>query len=96
MFKVTFTADRLTEESIDLGASEENGYVNLDWNRFEFVAEEDEDTPAGEFETREEAEKFIEESIGYTEASGDSYYAADGAYDNEGNQWRYAGHIDEV
>lgn len=91
MVKVTFTADKYTEKSLEIGNAAESGYVNLDWNRFEIMAPEDE--AVKEFDTVEEAEKFIEESIGETEKSGDSYYAVDSPIDSEGNHWSFAGHI---
>lgn len=94
MFKVTFTADRYTDESLEDGISVENGYVNLDWNRHEIMVDGDEWVT--EFETREEAEQFIMDSIGDTDQSGDSYYACDSDRDDNGDQWNHAGHIEEV
>lgn len=93
MFKVTFTADRFTEESLAEGISSENGYVNLDWNRHEIMVDGDEWVT--EFETREEAEQFIEDSIGDTDRSGDAYYACDSEHDSNYDQWNFAGHIEE-
>lgn len=94
MFKVTFTADRYTEESLAEGISVENGYVNLNWNRHEIMVDGDE--WVNEFETREEAEQFIMDSIGDTDQSGDSYYACDSEHDSNYDQWNYAGHIEEA
>lgn len=93
MFKVTFTADRYTNESLEDGISVENGYVNLDWSRHEIMVDGDE--WVSEFDTREEAEQFIMDSIGDTEPSGDSYYGIDTDQDNNGDHWSYAGHIEE-
>lgn len=94
MFKVTVTADRFTEESLAEGISVENGYVNLDWNRYAIMA--DEDDWFEEFATREEAEAFIMDSIGDTEQSGDSYYATDTDRDSNYDLWSFAAHIEEV
>lgn len=94
MFKVTFTADRYTEESIAEGLSVEGGYINVDWNKYSIMADDDEFSK--EFDTREEAEQYIEDNIGSTEQSGDSYYAQDADTDNNGETWMFAGHIEEV
>lgn len=94
MFKVTVTADRYTEESLEDGISVENGYVNLDWNRHEIIAEDDEWFQ--EFDTREEAEQFIMDSIGDTERSGDTFYAVDAERDANYDQWNFAAHIEEI
>lgn len=94
MFKVTVTADRYTEESLEDGISVENGYVNLDWNRYEIIADNDEWFK--EFDTREEAEQFIMDSIGDTDRSGDTFYAVDSERDTNYDQWNFAAHIEEA
>lgn len=93
MVKVTFTADKYTEESLAFGNAAESGYVDLSWNRFQIMSPEDEAVTL--FDTRDEAERSIEDSIGAVERSGDSYYAVDSPMDDEGNRWSYAGHISE-
>lgn len=94
MLKVTFTAERFTEESLEDGINVESGFVNLDWNRHEIMAEGDE--WAAIFETREEAEQFIMNAIGDTEKSGDSYYGIDTDRDSNYDAWSYAAHIEEL
>lgn len=94
MHRVTFTADRYTEESLSEGIAEESGYVNVEWNKQSIMAEDDEFFK--DFDTRDEAEAYIEENLGDTEQSGDSYYATDSETDSEGDTWNFAGHIDEV
>jgi hypothetical protein len=92
--RVTFTADHYTEESIAEGSSVENGYVNVEWNKHSIMEEGDEFFK--DFDTREEAEAYIEENIGAVEPSGDSFYAQDPEVDYEGDTWMLAGHIDVV
>jgi hypothetical protein len=93
MVKVCFTADKYTPESLELGTPAESGYVNLDWNRFQIMEPGDEWTKP--FDTIAEAKQFIEDSIGETEASNDSYYGIDSVMDSDGNTWSFAGHIDD-
>lgn len=92
--RVTFTADRYTEESIAEGMPVESGYINVDWNKHSIM--EDGDEFFKDFDTRAEAEAYIEENIGSVEPSGDSFYAQDSDVDSEGDTWNFAGHIDEV
>lgn len=94
MFKVSFSADRYTTESLEEGIAEESGFVDLDWNRHQIMPEGDEKFE--EFDTRAEAEQHIMDSIGSVEPSGDNYYAIDPDIDTNGDSWSYCGHIEEV
>lgn len=97
MFKVRFTA---TVKNFDT-EEEFNGWVSPDWSRFDLYTER-EDVKVYEFDTREEAVKFIEETIGAIDFSGaeevmGNYYGADPETNNEtGEVWYRAGHVEEV
>lgn len=93
-FRVTFTADHYTEESLAVGTAVENGYINPEWNKQSIIDESDEFFK--DFDTLAEAEQYIEETIGGTEQSGDSYYGIDTEMDSEGGDWNYAGHVDSI
>lgn len=94
-FTVQFTADRVTEESAAEGMAAESGWIDPELSMRRIFDDADE-VAAFRFDTYEEAESFIEETIGECEdASAPSYYAKDERiYDGE--SWRYAGHIEEV
>lgn len=94
MYKVTFSASKYTEESLAFGISDNNGYVDLDWNPFIFL--EEGDKAIIECDTLEEAEAKIEEYLGETSKERGNYYAEDSRQDDEGNTWSYAGHVEEV
>lgn len=97
MFRVRFTA---TVKNFDT-EEEFNGWVDPNWNRFELRTER-EDVRFEDFDTREEAEKHIEGTIGAIDLSGDeetfgNYYGADAETNDEtGEVWYRAGHIEEV
>lgn len=97
MFRVRFTA---TVKNFDT-EEEFNGWVSPDWNRFELYSER-EDVKDYDFDTREEAVKFIEETIGAVESDCGSevmgnYYAQDAEMNNEtGEVWYRAGHVEQV
>ncbi len=97
MFKVRFNAtviNRDTEEEF-------HGWVSPEWNQYSLYTER-EDVKVTEFDTREEAEKFIEDTIGtYETDSGERvtghYYAADADTNNEtGEDWYRCGVIEEA
>lgn len=95
MFRVRFTA------TVHNFASEEdfNGWVDMNWNRYELRTER-EDVRFEDFDTLAEAEKHIEDTIGFFEHDGGSenYYAqdADTSPEDEDEVWYRAGHIEEV
>ena len=94
MFRVRFTA---TVKNFDT-EEEFNGWVDPAWHRFSLYTERD-DVRFSDFETLEEAEKHIEETIGSYEHDGGSenYYAEDVDQNMEsGEYWYRAGHIEEV
>lgn len=96
-FLVRFTGERITEESAAQGDAAERGWVNPSWSRTTLYAEQDK-VPYTGFDTREEAEAFIESTIGsYTTDDGENYYADDSDLDKEtGDYWKYAAHVEEV
>lgn len=96
-FEVRFTGERITEESAGQGDAAERGWVNPSWNRKQLYPKQA-DVRATGFDTREEAEEFIESIIGsYTTDDGENYYAEDSDLDKEtGDYWKYAAHIEEV
>jgi hypothetical protein len=92
MFDVRFTArvvNRDTEEEF-------NGWVSPSWNRYALYSEK-EDVQVESFDTLEEAEKHIEDTIGsYVKEQRGNYYAEDEDMNYEsGEHWLRAGHIEE-
>lgn len=94
MIKVQFTATVFnpdTEETF-------NGWVDPQWNRFELRSEPT-DVRTFEFDTRAEAEEFVESTIGVTGKggyNGDTWYAEDSVFESmTGENWSYAAHITE-
>lgn len=96
-FEVAFTADVVTEESASEGMADRSGWVDIAWSRRE-VYENKEDVRVHLFDTREEAEAFIESEIGSADSyDGEHWYAADPSQDfRTGEDWNYCGHITEV
>lgn len=94
MFRVRFTA---TVHNFDT-EEEFNGWVDPAWNRYELHSERD-DVRSYEFDTLEEAEKYIEDTIGSFEHDGGSenYYAEDVDQNLEsGESWYRAGHVEVI
>jgi hypothetical protein len=94
MFKVTYSATVFNPDTEDTF----NGWVDMDWNRFELRTEE-EDVRSKEFDTYEEAVQSIEDTIGSLQNDGGSsaYYGEDSVFNNEsGEDWHYCGHVEEV
>jgi hypothetical protein len=93
MFKVNFTASVKnfdTEEDF-------NGWVDPQWSMSTLHSEES-DVRSWEFDTLEEAIKFIDSEIGSVEtryAERGNYYAQDSELHN-GEYWYYCGHVTEV
>lgn len=92
MIKVQFTATVFnpdTEETF-------NGWVDPQWNRFELRSEPT-DVKVYEFETRAEAEEFVESTIGVAGASGYdgvTWTAEDSVFEPmTGEDWSYAAHF---
>lgn len=96
-FEVAFTGEKVTEESAAFGDAEERGWVDIRWSRKEFYMDK-EDVRTFEFDTREEAEKFIESEIGSADSyDGYTWYAADPDIDYvTGASYSYAAHVTEV
>jgi hypothetical protein len=96
-FEVSFTADVVTEESAAHGDADRRGWVDINWSRT-MVHENKEDVRVHLFDTREEAEEFIESEIGSADSyDGEHWYAADSHTDLQtGEDWSYCGHITEV
>lgn len=96
-FEVSFTADVVTEESAAEGMAARSGWVDKAWSRTE-VFENKEDVRVHLFDTREEAEEFIESEIGSADSyDGEDWYAADPHEDyRTGESVHYCGHITEL
>ncbi len=96
-FEVAFTADVVDEESAANGDARERGWIDPRWSMTQ-VYENREDVTVETFDTREEAEAYIEETIGnYDSFDGETWYAQDPHEDYKtGDTWSYAGHITEV
>jgi uncharacterized membrane protein len=96
-FQVRFTADVTTPESAELGDFEASGWIDPYWS-MRVLHDSDSDLTESVFDTLEEAEAFIEKTIGPADSyDGGSWYAADGEDDYaSGAHWSYAGHITEV
>lgn len=96
-FEVAFTADVVTEESASEGMADRSGWVDLAWSRTQ-VHSNKEDVRVHIFDTRAEAEAFIESELGYADSyDGENWYAADTHDDYvTGEQWNYCGHITEL
>lgn len=93
MFKVRFTAtvnNPDTEETF-------NGWVDPKWSMTQLRSEST-DVTTFEFDTRKEAEEFIEQTIGSADNyDGEDWYAADSHMDYQsGEDWSYAAHIEEL
>lgn len=94
-FEVVFTGDVTDSEHSAIGATRANGWISPNWS-MTTLFENKEDVELFYFDTYEEAEKFIEDTLGSCEgSSAPSYYANDGRQDGD-DYWSYAGHIEEV
>lgn len=95
-FQVVFTGDVTDEVHAAMGATRENGWVCPEWS-MTALFEEKEEVATYDFETREEAEAFIEDTIGSVDGSGDSFYSNDCHQDmTTGDYWSYCGHVSEI
>ena len=96
-FEVAFTADVVTAESAEHGDADRRGWIDWDWSSRQ-VHENKEDVRVHIFDTREEAEKYIEDTIGTADSyDGYDWYAADPREDyRTGESWNYCGHITEL
>lgn len=93
--KVVFTGDVTDDEHVSMGATRANGYVSPEWSMTELY-ENESDVQTFEFDTQEEAEKFIEETIGATETTdGERFYTLD-VRTNGDDYWNYCGHTEVV
>ncbi len=90
MFTVLFTADVLnpdTEETF-------NGYVNPEYSMTQLFTEPT-DVVSVTFDTRAEAEAYVEETIGAADSyDGEDWYAAD-SHMESGEDWSYHAAIRE-
>ena len=96
MFFVTFTADRITEESASEGMAADGGFVNIEVDRFNILEDFDSVIEHG-FDSFPELLEFIEEQIGDTEGdSSRSLYAIDPQRMNydDGVTYMFAAHIE--
>lgn len=96
-FEVAFTGEVTDEAHASEGMARESGWINSRWSMRVLHAEK-EDVRVYVFDTLEEAEEKIRETIGDTETDGGgSYYATESRDDYEtGDNWSYAAHITEV
>lgn len=72
--------------------SESNGWVDLNWNRFE-LRENSEDVSTHELPEDETIEEFVQSLIGSVEPlsiRNGVYYAEDTVFSPEGEYWNYA------
>jgi hypothetical protein len=94
MFTVQFTATVFNPDTED----NFNGWVDPAWNRYE-LRELADDVRTWTFDTLEEAEAFIEETIGSTRQDSEPkryYYAEDSDFNREtGEDWSYCAVIEE-
>lgn len=96
-FQVVFTGDVTDEVHASEGATRANGWVCPEWS-MTALFEEKEEVATYDFDTREEAEAFIEDTIGATETSdGEAFYSTDSNMDmTTGDYWSYCGHVSEI
>lgn len=92
MFTVLVTADVFnpdTEETF-------NGYVNPKWSMFELRSQPT-DVESVTFDTKKEAEEYVESTIGTADSyDGEYWYAADSKMNLEsGENWTYTAIIRE-
>lgn len=96
MFFVTFTVDRITEESASEGMAADGGFVNIELDRFNIL--EDSETPIEHgFDSFPELLAFVEEQIGATEGdSSRALYAVDPQRMSyaDGETYMFAAHIE--
>lgn len=97
MFEVRFTADVVTEESAASGDYDRSGWIDPEFSKTQLF-DVREDVKIYRFDSREEAEKFILETIGdHDSYDGFAWYAADTHEDYvTGDSWSYAAHIEEA
>lgn len=94
-FQVVFTGDVTDEVHAAMGATRANGWVCPEWSMTALFADKEE-VATYDFDTREEAEAFIEETIGATETSdGEAFYSLDTKTDDR-DYWSYCGHVSEI
>ncbi len=91
-FEVNFTASVQNPDTEE----EFHGFISPEWSKTQLFSEAT-DVKTFEFETREDAEKFIEETIGEADNfDGEDWYAADSHFDLEsGEDWSYHARITE-
>jgi hypothetical protein len=96
MFEVRFTADVTTPESAEFGGYDRSGWIDPDYSKTTLF-DSYKDVTTYRFDAREEAETFIESTIGEADSyDGSTWYAADGHDDYvTGENWSYAAHIEE-
>lgn len=92
MFSVQFTADVFNPDTEE----EFHGWLDPQWSKTQLF-ELDTDVKTYEFDTREEAEEFIESEIGVADSfDGEDWYSADAHMDLEsGGNWSYHARITE-
>lgn len=99
MFAVSFTADKITEESGAAGLADSSGYIDPSWSMFKFMHEED-SAIVESFSTREAALEYVENTIGSLESVEERpdgstiLYGSEGQRDEQWNCWTYAGHVE--
>ena len=94
-FEVAFTGDVTDDAHASHGATREHGWISPKWSMFELY-ENKEDVELFYFDSYEDAEKFIEDTLGSVEgASAPSYYANE-VRRNADDYWSYAAHITEL
>jgi hypothetical protein len=85
MYGVWFTGMRMTDESAELGDWAESGWVNIKWSLREFL---DEQPDPIVFDTKDEAEEFVDSEIGVVSTdNGINYYAEDMDVDYITGDW---------
>lgn len=96
-FSVQFTADVVTEESANVGDFARSGWIDPQFSKT-VLFEAGGDVPSFKFDTREEAEEFIESHIGTADSfDGEDWYASDSHTDLEsGENWSYHARIEEI
>ena len=92
MFTVTFTATVVNPDSEE----EFHGYVNPKWSMHQLYTEPT-DVESFAFDSRKEAEEFVESTIGVADNyDGEDWYAADSTMNLEtGEDWSYHARISE-
>lgn len=93
MFKVQFTASVFNQDTEE----EFHGWVDPKWSMTQLRTAST-DVETFEFDTRAEAEEFIERTIGAADNfDGEDWYAADAHMDlQSGESWSYHARIEEA